>query len=186
MISPEVFYLHIQGEQRGPYTIKHIDHLLNSGLIAEETLFWREGLEQWQPVTNLVVRREVHKDWRPLIIGGAIFLALALLLWVFGPITVDGWRESNQHQFTSEAAYWRARDVVRNSALPTGAVVTFDSVDQAQVTLQHGASGASVLLRGELLERGGQTRRATWRVELKYDGAIAEWSGVNAAEMAAQ
>ena len=54
MLSPEVFYLHIQGEQRGPYTIPQIDHLLNSGLIAEETLYWREGLDQWQPVTSLV------------------------------------------------------------------------------------------------------------------------------------
>jgi hypothetical protein len=183
MISPEVFYLHIQGEQRGPYTIKHIDHLLNSGLIAEETLFWREGLEQWQPVTNLVVRREHHKNWRPWIIGGAVAVALALLLWMFGPITAQGWRESNQHQFTSEAAYWRARDVVRHSALPKGAVVSFNPVDQAQVTLQHGASGASVLLRGELFERGGRTRPAAWRVELKYDAAIAEWAGVNAAEV---
>ena len=36
----------------------------NSGLIAEETLYWREGLEQWQPVTTLVVRREVPNRWR--------------------------------------------------------------------------------------------------------------------------
>ena len=54
--SPEVFYLHINGEQRGPYTVQHIDHLLNSGLIAEETLFWREGLEQWQPTRSMLTR----------------------------------------------------------------------------------------------------------------------------------
>ena len=57
MISPEIFYLHLEGEQRGPYTAPQIDHLLNSGLIAEETLYWREGLEQWQPVTSLVKLR---------------------------------------------------------------------------------------------------------------------------------
>ena len=50
MRSPEVFYLHIHGEQLGPYTVPQIDHLLNTGLIAEETLYWCEGLEQWAPV----------------------------------------------------------------------------------------------------------------------------------------
>ena len=61
MISPEIFYLHIHGEQRGPYTIPQIDHLLNSGLIAEETLYWREGLDQWQPVTSLVLSSPVER-----------------------------------------------------------------------------------------------------------------------------
>ena len=82
MISPEVYYLHIQGEQRGPYTIPQIDHLLNSGLIAEETLYWREGLEQWQPVTSLVsLRRKVNPwgkralyiDMGPLVCPGVKF-----------------------------------------------------------------------------------------------------------------
>jgi hypothetical protein len=93
MSSHEVFYLHIQGEQRGPYTIRHIDQLLNSGLIAEDTLFWREGLEQWQPVTNLVARRQPQRRWKGVAVGAAIAVVLALLLHLFGPITLaDGGR----------------------------------------------------------------------------------------------
>src|ERR1700733_12019673 len=79
MISPEIFYLHIHGEQRGPYTVPQIDHLLNSGLIAEETLYWREGLEQWQPVTSLVKLRRPGNPWvKPLIILG-IVVVLAVI-----------------------------------------------------------------------------------------------------------
>src|SRR6478752_4336503 len=73
--SPEVFYLHINGEQRGPYTIQHIDHLLNSGLISETATFWREGLEQWQPVTNLVAVRRAKKGVvRPAVVVGVVVL----------------------------------------------------------------------------------------------------------------
>jgi hypothetical protein len=182
--SHEVFYLHIQGEQRGPYTVRHIDHLLNSGLITEDTLFWREGLEQWQPVTQLVVKREVKKDWRRLAIPGGVFILVALLLRLFGPITVDGWRETNQHEFSRHAAYWRARDIVRNQCVPKGGLVRFSEFAKAEVTLSENHS-AGVLLRGELTEPSGKTRPASWKVELKYDAPIAEWTGVKAQEAAA-
>ena len=182
MTSPEVFYLHIQGEQRGPYTIGHIDHLLNSGLIAEETLFWREGLEEWQPVTNLVARRHPKNRWRAIAIAGGVAFALAVLLRFFGPITVDGWRETNQHEFTTKAAYWRARDVVRNQALPRGGLVAFQGEEAAQSTLV-GDAGAKVLVLGKITEVSGQVRPAAWSVELRYDREIAEWVGVKAQEV---
>src|SRR5208282_3875605 len=101
MISPEIFYLHIQGEQRGPYTVPQIDHLLNSGLIAEETLYWREGLDQWQPVTSLVKLRRPRSRWTtPLIIFG-ILLVLGAVGEFFGSVAVLGWREANQHDYTA-------------------------------------------------------------------------------------
>src|SRR5436305_15171705 len=106
MISPEIFYLHIHGEQRGPYTIPQIDHLLNSGLIAEETLFWREGLEQWQPVTGLVTKRRVPNRWRRAAVAVAILAPLAVCAWIFGPPLVDGWNEATANAFTLEDAYW--------------------------------------------------------------------------------
>ena len=73
-VSPECFYLLIDGEQRGPYTVKQIDHLLNSGLIREDATFWREGLEQWQPVTNLVQLRRPKSSWlkRGLMLGAGV------------------------------------------------------------------------------------------------------------------
>jgi hypothetical protein len=174
--SPEVFYLHIRGEQRGPYTIHHIDHLLNSGLIPEEALFWREGLEGWQPVTKLVVLRSKPKRrWiRPAALGVAA-LVLAIFLRIFGPITLDGWRESAQTQFSEKAAYWRARDFARQSAAAEGGVVQFFGIQKAQITLQPPGSAVAVV-RGKLIQKRGGTREAGWEVSLGYDPRRKEWT----------
>lgn len=179
--SPEVFYLHINGEQRGPYTVQHIDHLLNSGLIAEDTLFWREGLEQWQPVTILVARKKRGTKWikrwaRPALLAVAIIaLLLAVLLRIFGPIALDGWRESSQTEYTADAAYWRARDFVRHSGVEKGAVVQFLSIKSADVKLQPPDS-ATVILQGKVIEPRGGTRKGAWRVGLKYHNLRKEWT----------
>ena len=184
MRSPEIFYIHIQGEQRGPYTIGHIDHLLNSGLITEDALFWREGLEQWQPVNQLVARRVQKKPWRTPIIALTATLILALFVTIFAPITAAGWREANQHQFTPRAAYWRARDYVRNHAIAEDDVVGFGKFQTASVEMK--ASGASVLLRGEVTGSNGETRPAEWQVELQYDPARQVWTGTKGAEAGRQ
>jgi hypothetical protein len=183
MTSPEVFYLHIHGEQRGPYTIPQVDHLLNSGLIAEETLFWREGLDQWQPVTSLVTRRKKANPWvKPAIVLG-VGLVLAVLAEVFGSIVLLGWREANQHAYTAEAAYWRARSVVRGETLPRGTLVEFQHFSPPAVTLQPPQT-ATVLLHGDVTDSGGQTRRMVWTVPMNFNAHDAEWTGGPAHEVA--
>jgi hypothetical protein len=183
--SPEVFFLHIGGEQRGPYTVAHIDHLLNSGLISEETLFWREGLEQWQPVTNLVARREKPtRRWARRAIVPAVLLVIVLLarllLW---PTVMIGWREVNQRDFTAEAAYWRARDVVRQQAAPKGGVIGFGPLKAAEIDLLPAPlNRASVRLRGEI-GLGRKAKPATWDVVLRYDPEMKEWTGISAREV---
>ncbi len=184
MSSPEIFYLHIHGEQRGPYTAPQVDHLLNSGLIAEETLYWREGLEQWQPVTTLVVRREVPNRWRKPVIALAVGLVLLVLAQFFGPITITGWRETNQHDFTPRAAYWRARDAVRTGALPPGSLVEFAELKKAAVEMQP-PDRAKVLLRGEIIDSQGVPRPAAWQAVLKFDASTREWTSGSATEVAA-
>lgn len=183
MNSPEVYYLHLSGEQRGPYTFRHIDHLLNSGLIAQETLYWREGLEQWEPVTNLVAVRKEPNPWKKPAWVLGILLVLALPTRIFGPVVIEGWREANQHTFTERAAYWRARDVVRNQALPAGALVQFGDYSEADVELAP-PTAARVVLRGEITERRGQTRPALWNVNMQFDLKGKEWSGDPAPEVA--
>jgi hypothetical protein len=176
MISPEVFYLHIQGEQRGPYTIPQIDHLLNSGLIAEETLYWREGLDQWQPVTSLVRLRRKANPWiKPLITLG-IVLILGAILQFFGSIVVVGWRETNQHEYTARAAYWRARSVVRSGGLPEGAIVQFQGWSKAKVEM-HPPQAATVVLRGEITSRTGESHLSAWSVPMNFDPQNAEGTG---------
>src|SRR5688572_13410315 len=183
MISPEIFYLHIQGEQRGPYTIPQIDHLLNSGLIAVETLYWREGLDQWQPVTNLVRLRRKANPWVRPLVGLGVALVVGAVLYFFGSIAVIGWQETNQHEYTERAAYWRARSIVRGSALPEGAIVQFRSFATAQVDLQP-PHAAVVTVRGEVTLRADESRRMTWSVPMSFDDEAREWTGGPVREVA--
>jgi len=182
MISPEVFYVHVQGEQRGPYTIPQIDHMVNSGLIEMETLYWREGMEQWQPVTDLVVVRQHANPWIKPGIAVGLVLVLAVLVRMFGPITMEGWRETNQHAYTAPGAYWRARDVVRTGALPPGSVVVFRGYPEAQVELRP-PRGAWVTVRGEVTKSNGQTDSCAWRVPMRFDAKAGEWTGGPAQEV---
>ena len=174
MPTPEVFYLHLSGEQRGPFTIPQIDHLLNSGLIAEETLFWREGLEQWMPVTNLVALRKPPKRWKRAVIALCIAVPLALFAWFFGPTTLDAWREATSNAFTMEDAYWRARETVRHRALPPGGLVRFEKFASAGVELVRD-DAATVQLRAQLTLEG-PPRAVLWRVHLQYDRTKGEWT----------
>ncbi len=176
MRSPECFYLHIQGEQRGPYTIPQIDHLLNSGLIAEETLYWREGLEQWEPVTSLVKLRKKTNPWiKPLIVV-VILLVLVVLGEFFGSIALIGWRETNQHRYSAHAAYWRARGVIRSEALPRSAVVEFEHFSTAHVEMTPPAK-ATVSVKGELIDQSGMAKPMAWRVPMNFDPQAQEWNG---------
>jgi hypothetical protein len=180
-VNPEVFYLHIQGEQRGPYTVPQIDHLLNSGLIQEETLFWREGLDQWQPVTDLVALRKPKRRWVLPAIAAGFLLVLALLTRLFGPTIREGWREANAHDFTSDSAYWRARDMIRHGSVPPGTLLEFAPESTAQIQLEQPGS-ARVFLRGTAVDAHGAARDTGWEVELKYDEQLKEWSGVTVKE----
>ena len=180
-MNPEVFYLHIRGEQRGPYTIPQIDHLLNSGLIDVDTMFWREGLEQWQPVTNLVTLRKRARRWLLPAIGAGILVVLLILARIFGPTVRVGWREANQNTFTESAAYWRARDIVRHHALPEGSIVEFAPFSAAHVRLQP-PSDAETVLHGTLMDPQGASRSASWDVTLSYDPHLKVWTGVTVKE----
>lgn len=183
MPSPEVFYLHIHGEQLGPYTVPQIDHLLNAGLIAEETLYWCEGLDQWAPVLSLVPKR-VHKRSPEKILAILVAVAaLALACAFFGPVLVSGWREASQHEYTARAAYWRAREVVRNRSVPAGSLVNFSRFSQSKVGLKP-PGDAAVALRGELIDARGTSQPMVWYVDMKFDTQRAEWSGAPAAEPA--
>ena len=176
MISPEIFYLHLEGEQRGPYTAPQIDHLLNSGLIAEETLYWREGLEQWQPVTSLVKLRRPGNRWIKPLIAVVVLLVLAVLAQFFGSVALLGWREAIQHEYTAKAAYWRARGVVRSSMLPLGTDVQFHPFSVSAVEMKPPAK-AVVHLQGEVTEHDGKGELITWEVPMRFDLQGREWNG---------
>ncbi|MEY5008963.1 MAG: domain 2 [Verrucomicrobiota bacterium] len=186
MKSEESFYLHVDGQQKGPYTIRHIDHLLNSGLIDENTLFLREGMEQWLPVTELVARRKPEDRWRWVMYAVPAAVILVLVLAFFGPPATDGWREVFQHDYSARAAYWRAREAVRSRG-GGERVLRFAGFAESSVQLEgeegsQGGDGAEVILRASMAGPSGEVRSVRWRVRLGFDRERREWMGVDVVE----
>ena len=133
---------------------------MNSALVPAETLYWREGMEEWLPVTNLVVvRRQPAVRWMRRALGLGALLVLLCLARLFGPIALEGWRETAQYDFTPHAAYWRARDVVRHQAAPSGAVINFTPAERSRVEMVPAPAGAKVWLQTEIPGRPG----VAWR-----------------------
>ncbi len=181
-MSEEIYHIQVQGEQRGPYTLRQIDHQLNAGIIGEDTLFVREGMEDWAPVTNIVILRRPRPKWK----FRGVLLAFICFLIVLGrfllPGVVETWRELSQFQYTERAAYWRARDAVRHQALPPGALVRFGPFEEARVALEPDTSGAIVHLPGEVTAPGGAPQAHTWQVPMTFDPEKKLWTATSVAE----
>jgi len=173
-MQAEVFFIYHNGEQRGPYTAKQVNHLHRCNFIDDDTLYWREGLEQWQPVSQIVLRRRRRNRllvWSILL--GAL-VATGLFALLFGPVTWDAWRELTSGDFTEESAWWRSRGLVRDQ-LPKGALIRFDPFPSAQVTLR-GPDSATVILTGVLTNSSGTSERGAWRVMLRYETNRGTWA----------
>ena len=172
-MEAEVFFIYHNGEQRGPYTARQINHLHHCGFIDDDTLYWREGLEQWQPVAEIVLRRRRRNRVLIWSVVGGIVAVIALFFSLFGPPTADAWRELTSGDHTQESAWWRARGLVRER-LPKGGVIQFDPFADARVDL-HDGDRATVLLGGALTLPGAAAERADWKVLLRYDADHGKW-----------
>lgn len=174
-MQAEVFYIYHLGEQRGPYTMKQVNHLYRSSFIDDDTLYWREGLEQWQPVTEIVQRRRRKRSLAIWGIVVAILAGIGLLMWLFGGVTLNAWKEMTSGDYTAESAWWRARGLVR-AQMENGEQVDFEPFDSAVVKL-HGEHEATVVLAGYADTDQGHERRA-WRVRMRYDPLRRDWNPV--------
>jgi DNA-binding transcriptional regulator of glucitol operon len=183
LVSEEIYHLQVQGERRGPYTLRQIDHQLNSGLIGEDTLYVREGMEDWAPVTNIVVRRKKRRrGWK---FRGALLAFLCFMVVLarfFLPGVLETWRELSQFQYTERAAYWRSRDAVRHQALPPATVIRFGTFQEARVALDPDTAGATVRLPGEVTEQGGGKHVHSWQVALVFDHEKKLWTATSVVE----
>lgn len=170
----EEYYLHVHGEQLGPYTFRQIDHQLNTGLIAPDTLYWSEALDQWQPVTDLIPLRKKRRPWRIILICLAALIPFTLVGMFFWPTVRDGWKEQTQREFTPHAAYWAARGIVRAELGETGAVPEFLPFDTAQIEL--GDNTAVVKLEGQFVSGPKSGKPAAWKVRLEFNPTVQTWS----------
>ena len=170
----EVFFIYHNGEQRGPYTAKQINHLYQCGFIDDDSLYWREGLEQWQPVPQIVLRRRKRNRLLVWSIILGVLAAIAFFVALFGPVTANAWRELTSGDFTGESAWWRSRGLVREHVAKDG-TIEFDPFPDAKVTM-HGRDGATVILGGTILHPGGDREHAEWRVLLRFDADRGMWT----------
>ena len=175
-MQAEVFYIYHRGEQRGPYTMNQVNHLYRASFIDDDTLYWREGMEQWQPVTEIVQRRKRRKRLALWGILAGILAAVGLLIWAFGDVTMSAWREMTSGEYTQESAWWRARGLVR-SQLAEGEHVEFEPLDNAVVKL-HNDHEATVVLSGYVQGNSADNDRRAWRVRMRFDPLRAEWMPV--------
>ena len=47
------WYVAINGQQQGPFPQNHIQQMLASGVYTQDTLVWREGFQNWLPVSQV-------------------------------------------------------------------------------------------------------------------------------------
>jgi hypothetical protein len=172
-MQAEVFFIYHNGEQRGPFTAAQLNHWHRCGFIDDETLYWREGLEQWQPVGQIVLRRKRRNRrvlWYILL---GVFVAITFFVKLFGHVTADRWRELTSGELTAESAWWRARGLVRDQ-LPRGTEVQFDPFTSALIAI-HEKVNADVVLGGSLTNSSGTPAHGAWRVRLRYDESRGAW-----------
>lgn len=179
----ETYYVHIHGEQKGPYTFLELKRLYEQSFFPAETLYWQDGMDQWLPVSELcgpTLRERKKRSRSRLLVLLGVVLVCALALALISPILIDGWKEASQHEFTDAAAYWKAREFVRGELKKQNATVSFEP---GQVTM--GANTAEVTLPCIVFPSGAGSRRAKWRATMRFDPAQRQWSGVVAGEIKA-
>jgi len=173
----EEYFIHVQGEQKGPYTFPQLKRLYEKNLIPEETLYWRDGMEQMEPVSDLCgTRRRVRLlHLKQLRVTGIVLVAAVALATAYcTPVLKDGWREVNDRDQTQEGAYWKARGFVREALrAQQDAGVAFEPYGAASVNLT--GTQAMVILPGTLFGKSGTTQKLSWKAAIQYDAARREW-----------
>ena len=174
-MAQEMYFLYLDGVQRGPYTVHQIGHMVNSGIVHSDALFWCEGLDQWQPVTQLITpKSEVHRRrlrWSAGTLGTAAMLLV--FTWMMVPILRQGWREQHQVDPTPKAAYWRARGVLREH-LGRLNPIAFNEFLPEDVQMK-GSARATVDLGVQPWMPGSHKEPVRWRVEVLYDSRLKAW-----------
>lgn len=173
MQQVEVYHIYHLGEQRGPYSVRQVNHLYRCGYICDDTLYWREGMEQWQPVTDIVERRMQRKRLRRWGITVGVAALLAVLVFLFGPVTRDAWKELTSGEYTAESAWWRARGVVRER-LEEGDHVVFEARSAAQIQLSD-KNIAVVSLGGQVTDTNGKVAHGSWTIAMQFDAERRQW-----------
>lgn len=59
------YYIGIEGEKYGPFTIEELEQKLKDGEIDEDTLSWRKGLKEWVKITDIDELKPMIENYPP-------------------------------------------------------------------------------------------------------------------------
>jgi hypothetical protein len=72
------YHIYKDNEKTGPFTVRQLRSLWNSGSITSHSLYWREGLEDWRPIGNFARSRNIGTI---VIILSVVCLVIAGFAW---------------------------------------------------------------------------------------------------------
>lgn len=52
-VDAETWYIHVDGEPKGPLSIRDIDVLIRTNEITSKTLGWKAGMKEWKPLIDI-------------------------------------------------------------------------------------------------------------------------------------
>lgn len=178
--SEQIYIRAEECPQRGPYSYPQLRRLYDRDLIPHDALYWQEGMEEWQPIAELcgapMDQRRRRLRLRRLMLALAVICAAACAAFL-APTLREAWKEmdTNEREYTREAAYWRARSFVREELRRSShASVTFSRFDPAAVELA-GGTGATVTLNGAVFGPEGGSTQTAWRVSLRFNPMGKTW-----------
>lgn len=50
----DAFYIVGNGENRGPFTLRQLQSMWNTGVVTAKTLYWQEGFDEWYPLSTML------------------------------------------------------------------------------------------------------------------------------------
>jgi TM2 domain-containing membrane protein YozV len=53
LINSDAYYLMLNGQQSGPYTVNQLKAMWQSGTVNAGTYYWQTGMGDWQPLVNI-------------------------------------------------------------------------------------------------------------------------------------
>jgi hypothetical protein len=69
-IPPErTYYVAAEGHQTGPFTIREVGSKIRRSDLARETLVWTQGMESWQPASELAELQAYFDQVPPTLPG---------------------------------------------------------------------------------------------------------------------
>lgn len=107
-ILDEHYYLEVDGQLRGPYTIPQLKHMVTSGIVQRTARYWMEGMEENRPVEELFT--PPRRRWGRTVFRVALWLTLLLAAVLCFLFTAAGepeswWESSGVGEFVRKTIY---------------------------------------------------------------------------------